>query len=705
MNAKVLSLNTDKSMSFARFQARMASSIKAYTEDEVQIQQFEDIREIFVALQSALENDGLVITAVDTRNYLRFKNALIQAFGTEVTYNPTILNKIDGLDMDDKKKRAFSVFPKPATIFLSDDGLYSGFGMENGEQYLVLLPIDNNRIDGILRNGLVPFLNKKAPVTQAFFEYNEVKNANNEKVDNTVKQLKASNSMVAINGTRNAEILKSCGDSVAGFNDVFVFTPHVEDKGNVNATEYTAQLAKVSLDLSPANIGACISDIYFAGDVKYICISVASGESAIVRKLYMSAGETEDEFVESAAIELIELIGEKSVGKRSIGIEITDDQVGENIITEKEKKAVGNKPLAIIAVVLGVIIIVCSIIAVLFNINGGDLFNKEEATTESTTAPTEPSTQNFEINKPVEPNVDRSLMKFSDYVVSTLLSMTDEQIAQNCVITDKTAPEFITVNGEQIEAREAIARLVTAELGSGYKPDAVKAQAIVIYTSLKFLNNDYTITGIQIADSYNENVKSAVDEVFGQYLTYNGVLAITPYHLASPTMTLDMSSKLPYLTAVEVEGDPDVSINNYIQRKKINPEELKTMLLSKNNSFVLSENPKDWIVIKAHDGAVDEKTGNVLTIVVGGIEMTGLEFKLNIAGDELASLAFTLEYNENDGVFELVTYGSGYTVGMSQTGANVMAVKNDNVDKKPEFYKEILSTYYVGTELAKEDNV
>ena len=53
--------------------------------------------------------------------------------------NPVVLNKIELLELDDKKKKAFSAFPEPAEVFVSEDGLYSGMVMENLNQYLVLL--------------------------------------------------------------------------------------------------------------------------------------------------------------------------------------------------------------------------------------------------------------------------------------------------------------------------------------------------------------------------------------------------------------------------------------------------------------------------------------------------------------------------------------------------------------------------------------
>ena len=76
MKTKVLSLNVDKSMSYSRFQTRLESSINSFS-DYSQFVEFEGIREMFVALQSALEDEGIIITAVDTKHYLKFKNMVL----------------------------------------------------------------------------------------------------------------------------------------------------------------------------------------------------------------------------------------------------------------------------------------------------------------------------------------------------------------------------------------------------------------------------------------------------------------------------------------------------------------------------------------------------------------------------------------------------------------------------------------------------
>ncbi len=688
MRTKVLSLNVDRSMSFARFQARVESSINNYTDDCV-FQQFEDIREMFVALQSALENDELILTAVDVKNYLKFKNALIQAFGTEVVYNSTVSKRVEKLSLDDKKKQAFSAFPEPATVFASDDGLYSGFAMANGNQHLILLPIDNYRIDEILRNGVIPYLNEQLMAKYDDIVLSTEKPPFFDKVSFAVNSILECDSLVAVNGTRNAEVLKSCGDEVVGFDKAFVFTPYVEDKGKINPTEYTAQLARVSLDLSSAKLGACISDIYTSNDAKYICIAVSDGDSALVRKLYMSDNETEHEFVESAAVELIELVGEKVSGKRSVGIEISDSQ--DNVITDDDKKIAKKKPLAILAIVIGLVFIVCAIFAFIFQQNVKD-DNKGDTPTESTTNPIISTTEPTTVGSTA---YDENMMKLSDYLVSAIMSMDEATIQNNISEYSKDVPEFITVNGKQIPAKQALARLVTAEISNGYNFDVVKAYTVATYTCLKVIGNDFVLDNVRISQAANGVVTRAVEDVFGEYLTYNNFLAVPLFHNLTAVNTLDMSAKLPYLKSVKLERHQDVNVRTYQSSKVYSLDEMKAILLKNNSSVVLSENPAEWVVIKEHDASVSADVGNVKSVVFNGTEMTGIEFKMKVMGDDkLASICFQIVYNAETSSFIVTTYGQGYGIGMGQIGAKYLSVNDHD-------YTAILTKYYEGTTVTK----
>ena len=714
MKVRLLSLNIDKSMSFSRFQARIVSSIKPYADADSSFENVENMRDFFGLLQSALENDELIVTAVDVKHYAMLKNAFIQAFETDVVYDPSVLNMLENSDeMDDETRKQFSAFPEPATVFLSKDGLYSGFGVENGSQYILFLPIDNERINHILRNGAVPFLAQRIKTSETQNYMNAAKQIADAKVNKAVERLLESQSVVAINGTPNAEILKSCGDNTDRFDDVFIFTPHVEDKGDVNATEYAAQLAKVSLDLSAANIGASISDIYDSGEARYICIAVANNESAVVRKLYMSDGETEYAFIESAALELIELIGEKAAGLRSVGIEIAE---ANNQLSDEDKKPAGKKPVAIMAIVLGVIILLCAVLGIVYKVQGENgplaavfdgIFGKETTTTTTTTTTTEPTTE-------AEPQVVNK--KLSDFITADLIALekakteasTEEQTEEEPsseeveVQVDKGAPEVMKINGEIIEAKEALARLVMTEMGEGYDVEAIKAQTVVIYTYLKYRDTDFTIDGVEISDTYNDEVKSAVDSVFGQYLTYKDEIALTPYFSIAARKTTDSENVFtqgyPYLKSVEADGNPDSLHKDYKIEKTYSAGEIKGLLLDKNSEFALTDDPSLWIIVNEQDASISSSIGYVTRVTVGGVEMTGIELRELLGADVLASHCFTVSYDDASAEFIVTTYGSGYGVGMSQTGANSMAANGVS-------YKKILSTYYNGTTLTEEEKV
>lgn len=713
MKVRLLSLNIDKSMSFARFQARIVSSIKPYAVADSSFENVENMRDFFGLLQDALENDELIVTAVDVKHYAMLKNAFVQAFETDVIYDPSVLNMLESNgEMDDETRKQFSAFPEPATVFLSKDGLYSGFGIENGSQFVLFLPIDNERINHILRNGAVPFLAQNIKTSEAQNYISATKQFGDAKVSKAVELLMESGSVVAINGTPNAEILKSCGDNTENFDNVFIFTPYVEDKGDVNATEYAAQLAKVSLDLSSANIGASISEIYDSGEARYICIAVANNESAVVRKLYMSNGETEYAFIESAALELIELIGEKAAGLRSVGIEIAEEN---NQISDEDKKPAGKKSVAIIVIILGVIILLCAVLGIVYKMQGENgplaavfdgIFGKETTTTTTTTT-TEPTTV-------AEPVVIKK--KLSDFITADLIALekakaeaeTEEQTEEEPsseeaeVQVDKGAPETMRINGQVIEAKEALARLVMTEMGEGFDVEAIKAQTVVIYTYLKYRDTDFTIDGVEISDTYNEEVKSAVDSVFGQYLTYKDEIALTPYFAIAARKTTNsenvFSQNYPYLKSIEVDGNPDSLHKDYKIEKTYSAGEVKGLLLEKNSEFALTDDPAIWIIVNEQDASISSSIGYVTKVTVGGVEMTGIELRELLGSETLASHCFTVSYDEATAEFVVTTYGSGYGVGMSQTGANSLATEGVS-------YKKILSTYYSGTTLTEEETV
>lgn len=725
MKVRLLALNVEKNIPFARYQARVVSSIKNYTEGNETFEHYEKMRDLFGGFQDALQNDELIVIAVGEKHYFKLKKAVSQAFEVENSYSPAVLNMLEGNEsLTDEQRKEFSSFPEPATVFLSKDGMYSGFGIDNGEKFIVVIPIDDDRINVILRNGVAPYL-AKGIGKDGDSIISEVQHFDNEKVEIAISRLWDSGSVVAVNGTANAEIMKNLGETAAHFDEVVIFTPYVEDKGEVNATEYAAQLARVSLDLSAANIGASISDIYETEGAKYICIAVANDESATVRKLYLEDGETEEAFIESVAVELFELIGERAAGIRSVGIEVSDAPAETQEPMEKKS---GKKTATVLAIILGVVILLCAVLAIVFKMQGEKgsaaniirkIFGYEttaEPTTESTTKAPEPSA-------PAETNENK--LKISDFITADIIELENkrreeaenptEQPSEAQPVTneageviptetepqkDKGAPEFITVNGEKLPAKEAIAGLVQSEMDEGYDIEAIKAQAIVIYTYLKYRDNGFVIDGVQIEKSVTKEIEVAVEEVFGRYLSYNGEVALTPFFETAAGGTSDaslvFSGNYPYLKSItRLDGNPEEKAEGYEKTVELKRGEVQGILLKAGFEIDVNNDPAKWIIVREKNNAVSSSVGYVKSVRVGGQDLTGYEFITKLSEIGLKSSCFKLSYNSSTETFTFTSYGVGCGVGMSKTGANALAGKGYN-------YEKILKTYFAGTTLTKE---
>ena len=721
MKVRLLSLNTENSIPFAKFQARVVSSLKNYAEGNETFVHYEKMFNLFEGFQDALQNDDIIVIAVDQKRYFKLKVAIAQAFEVENVQNPAVLNILENNDaLSDEQRKNLASFPEPATVFLSKDGMYSGFGMDNGEKYIVVIPIDDDRINIILRNGVVPYL-AEGLGGEVGSILSETQHFNNEKAEIAISRLWESGSVVAVNGTANAEALKNLGEAVEHFSDVVVFTPHVEDKGEVNATEYAAQLARVSLDLSAANIGASISDIYETDESKYICIAVADDDNATVRKLYLEDGETEEDFIESVAAELFELIGERVAGIRSVGIEVSD--APSEPVKPMEKKS-SKKTVTVLAIILGVVILLCAVLAVVFKMQGENgpaatalrkLFGFE-TTTESTTQP--PTTQ-APTTEPA-PETNENKLKISDFIIQDIIEIEKkrqeeaenptenpseanqegEEPTENEVEEDKGAPEFITVNGEKMPAKDAIAGLVMTEMGEGYEMEAIKAQAIVIYTYLKYKDNDFKIDGVQIEKSVTQEIEVAVSEVFGRYLSYNGEVAITPFFEIAAGGTADaslvFSESYPYLKTVSrLDGNPEASVEGYENTVQLKRGEMQGILLESDFEIDVNSDPTKWIIIRERNNAVSSSVGYIKSVRVGGQDLTGYEFITKLSDLGIKSPCFKLSYDSATETFTFTSYGVGCGVGMSKAGANALAGKGYN-------YERILRTYFANTTLAKE---
>ncbi|MGN1403380.1 MAG: stage II sporulation protein D [Ruminococcus sp.] len=299
--------------------------------------------------------------------------------------------------------------------------------------------------------------------------------------------------------------------------------------------------------------------------------------------------------------------------------------------------------------------------------------------------------------------------------ISTEEPETDIPTAETKLCSSYAMLDITSGKVEEISVREYLIGAVCAEMPATFEPEALKAQAVAAHTyaerqHLLELNdptpalygadfsNDSSqyqayFTENQAKQYYGENFEScyskisdAVDEVLPYLLEYEGTPIIAAFCSMSSGTTESAEtvwgSRVDYL--VSVESSADTTAPRYLETKEMETDEFREIVSAALPDAVWDDDPAKWIQL----GDTSE-AGTVLTVTVGGQELTGQEFRELL---ELRSAAFTVEYA--DGKLTFTTRGYGHGVGMSQYGANAMA-------KDGAGWQEILAHYYPGTEITE----
>ena len=258
-------------------------------------------------------------------------------------------------------------------------------------------------------------------------------------------------------------------------------------------------------------------------------------------------------------------------------------------------------------------------------------------------------------------------------------------------------------NIRQTELEQYIVGVVLAEMPASFEAEALKAQAVAArtytakaavtggkhgdgsvciqpgccqayLTEEAYLDKGGTPEGLQ-------KVRSAVTATSGQVVVYGGELIEATYFSCSGGNTEDAAAvwgtEVPYLQARPSPGEERAV--HYMDTVSFSPEAFCIAL-----GRELSGSPETWF------GQVTFTSGGgVAEICIGEENYTGTRIRSLL---NLRSTSFYIRASEQEIV--ITTKGYGHRVGMSQYGADAMAVGGSS-------YEEILAWYYPGTELAQ----
>ncbi|TYS69670.1 stage II sporulation protein D [Sutcliffiella horikoshii] len=241
--------------------------------------------------------------------------------------------------------------------------------------------------------------------------------------------------------------------------------------------------------------------------------------------------------------------------------------------------------------------------------------------------------------------------------------------------------ELEALKAQALAARTYILRQLMAEekLGTPEGADVTDTEQHQVYKSPEELKAAWA------AEDFNwkmEKIKQAVAETAGSVLTYNNAPIDASYFSTSNGYTENSEeywpNEIPYLRSVESPWDVDSE--KYLSQVSLPVQEFQSKLG----------------VSLGSDGAVGKiisrTTGNrVETVDINGKTLSGREVRDIL---KLRSSDFTWE-RKGDNIV-ITTKGFGHGVGMSQYGANGMALEGKN-------HTQIISHYYKDVQIASAE--
>lgn len=293
-------------------------------------------------------------------------------------------------------------------------------------------------------------------------------------------------------------------------------------------------------------------------------------------------------------------------------------------------------------------------------------------------------------------------------LIPTEPTATTEQATTSAVPATTAKIWVLTSSGETVQMvlEEYLVGVILAEMPTSYEPAALQAQATVARTyALRRQADARHPNGAVCTDStccqayisteeyldglgFPEDVRvarSAVAATRARVLTYENSLIEATYFHSSGGKTEDAvavwGTAYPYLQAVDSPGEEQWEhYSDTICYTKAQLEEL--------TGRTLTGHPGGWIGWTTYTVG-----GGVDIMYFAGEPYHGTDLRRIL---NLNSTVFSME-PKGDGL-SITTYGKGHRVGMSQTGAQAMALEGST-------WQEILAHYYPGTRIDKMEYV
>ena len=291
----------------------------------------DDTKSFFSGMNEMFRSADVIVAAADEGAFLENKWNMLKALGAKSEICPAVISVIrQEVSAPDTSAKAHALMPKDAAVFMTSDGLYSGFAMCSGKQTLLYLPLESTRMQEVVDNGVTPYFVQRAeaekpqqaaaePVQQEPEKPQFDIPDNNERFAETADLLSARDLTVAFASTETNVYIQNGVRSNPTFGAAFIPAAAKDDPSSrASVTERIACLADAARQEIGTTLGAAISNIYSVGmgsKEMFLNVALTDGENANVRKITAQPGMSTGDLVAIATDTLYTMLQDYAEGE------------------------------------------------------------------------------------------------------------------------------------------------------------------------------------------------------------------------------------------------------------------------------------------------------------------------------------------------------------------------------------------------------
>ena len=677
---------------------------------------YNSAREFFFRLSQISSDEALIVMAVDKDFFLNAKRMVCSVFSLKCAQCEEI-SRLCGQNADDLD--VHSSMPEGGAVFLTEDGLFSGFAVKTEKLSLVYLPLDEKRTEKCVREA-EEYLSSPSGDSPA-----DRPGADEPSADETERAFCGLYKLLEKLRLKTCVCVSHAGAKISErfpeSDAISFFTSPLKRDGNTPKT-YAALLAKEAAERSPCGIGASVTKAFkIDGDGKggcFIIVCAADGEYANFKKIYAEDGESVSSLTYRALGVAFRMLKDRLRPEEIPAAAPTASGESENLSKEKKLWTAG----ACVAAAIALISIFLGVGYMMARANHEPASSGVSTTLAITKDYTDPSDDRHgEVglvpdaagSELSETQSEENLSESSEPETETQLSSEKETYSQSStskpastaasptttkapttakpvsdgtfvftvygyghgvgmsqyganalakqgwsydkiltyyytgtsVADDSKMPATLKVDGKDVDTGLAVSMAVQGEMGPSFHTEALKAQAVAVYTYA--MRNGGSCDGLYTLSNPSQTVINAVNAVKGKYVSYNGTYINAVFFAYSGGNTVSSSSvwgstvNYPYL--VPVDSSSDLQLSFCKTQVRVSAAEMKKRTYD-SYGVVLTGDPSKWLTIENHDNSTGLGIGYVSKISMGGKVLSGNQFRTYVMDYDIRSHCFTVDF-------------------------------------------------------------